>query len=57
MSNRNTSYGSFGLKVGRVVYQKLEVGEVHTVSPDDVIAVAAQGVGEYPAGGQPGLGE
>ncbi len=51
MPKRNTVYGSVGLKVGAATFQTLEVGEVHTVSPDDVLPVAHQGVGEYPLGG------
>ena len=57
MTERNTAYGSYGLKVGKTIYQKLEVGEAHTVSPDDVLPVPSQLVGEYPLGGQPGMGE
>jgi hypothetical protein len=43
--------------IGEAVWQALEIGEAHTVSPDDVIPVGEQRMGEMGFGGQPGIGE
>lgn len=55
MATRNTAHGSFSLCIGEVDWPDLVIGEAHTVSPDDVIPVGEQLVGEMGLGGQPGI--
>ncbi len=57
MSERNTVFGSYGLTLGEVEFQTLEIGLAVTASPDEMIAVPDQRIGEYPLGGQPGMGD
>jgi len=53
---QRAEFGRFGLTVGDAEWPHLEVGLAASVSPDDVIEVAPQRVGEYSLGGQPGMG-
>jgi hypothetical protein len=57
VSDRNTVFGSYSLTVGQVEYAHLEIGLAVTASPDEMIAAPDQRIGEYPLGGQPGMGD